>query len=368
MNSNNLVKTELYRLKLDGWNDRVIRKLLLIQKRKPIFEILKEAHLIGSPTFQVMFKSQFKWRTSRDKLTFLMHLVTNSNHQMDFSSSAKYHFDPHLPPDSLFLKEISSLVVNSYPKTKFDLGPDYIGFNDQLGAQLQLFRQLIDQQNIRFVCQYSEKNNLDHFYGLLDYLKSKNTDPELRIESNYHSKYLRNLGFKRQKNFKVETLDRRSEFIFSLSLGHPLVSQWINGTKLLPDGSMDLTADYSDEAQEAILDGESFNYGNTRFLHRYLDVNQPKVDDVRTTIKNLHRWTSESDWYAAHAGSFADIVRHDSLVDLVAWDHYQIAVDENEDLLQRKYHDFVNYCRARGVNRGFDDYYRRYDQSHWFQG
>lgn len=350
-----LIEAQINRLSQDGWRDRALIVLIKGGKKEYLASRFQDVHLIGSKTFIRMFRVM---GDPREKLMFLMKLVTNSRGLMDFSPYATYQFDPDLGPDNKFFTYIADLVTASYPETKKDHGSNYIGLNDSLGAKIQLFRQLIDQQNINFLLRYAKKIQKPPYQALLIYLKNKNQPPQFRVEANFHSKYLRSENFRRQKTFKVEVLDKRCEYIFSLNLGHPLVSQWVDGARLLPDGSFDLGFDYSDSQQENILDGESFNFGNTKYQHRYLDVNQPVVPDLRTKFKNQHRWISEDDWYSKTSGNFADLIRENSELDLNAWDEYQISVGENEDLLVQKYRDFVQYCRNQNANLGFAQYYK----------
>ncbi|BDR57368.1 DUF3114 domain-containing protein [Xylocopilactobacillus apis] len=363
MKSEQLIKLEIESLRRDGWNRRALKTLINVINSDNLKDQLIQAHLIGSEIFSLLIEAQFKKSSNyRQVLSFIMGLVTNTNGEIDFSLQAPYHFDPKMGPDNPFLSDFAKWVRQAYFESQRDQGPEYVGLNDQLGCQLQIFRQLIDQQNVRFLINYSQNERTNMYQGLLRYLKNKNIKPKFSVEANFHSKYLKEQGFSRQKNFKIEVENQMSEFIFSLDLGHSIVSQWVRGTRLLPDGTMDLTYNYTDLEQENILDGESFNYGygGTKFQHRYLDVNQPVVNDVRTKLKAEHRWTSENDWYAVNAGDYADIVRQDSETDILAWDDYQLYVKQDESQLLQKYRDFVDFCRMQNVNKGFADYYKKY--------
>lgn len=351
-------------LQRDGWFKRAIKVGLSGNSSCEIQTNYQAIHLVGSAVFQRMLQVQFPF-SQRDRLAFLVELVTNSQGKLDFSPNARYHFDPQLGPAHPFLQQIARWVCHSYPKTN----SQSVGLNDHLGKKLQLFRQLIDQHNIRFLRDYAQEQHLPVFAALLKYCQEQQIKPQFQVSANFHSKYLKQQQFTRQKNFKVEVGRQVSEFVFSLELGHSLVSQWVTGTRLLPDGSMDLSYPYSLGEQENILDGESFNYGyvGQKGQHWSLDVNQPKIADVRTYLKRQNKWTSPSNFAANPPGQFADLIRHNSLVDLAAWDDYQKSCQSNETLLTAKYHDFVAHCQSQKLNKGFAAYYRQFGSHHWFQ-
>ncbi len=355
-------------LKFDGWKSRSIKVGLQGHTSIEILNNYYNAHLIGSLTFRRMLQMQWPHQ-KRKRLSFLMKLVTNSQGNMDFSPQARYHFDPKLGPNHIFLQEIANWVCQIYPLPIWKTNFKDIGFKDPLGHKLQLFRQLIDQQNIRFLSAYAQKKQLSVFMALLTYLKENDLSPKLQVDASFHSKYLKKQCFKRQKTFKVEVANQVSEFIFSLDLKHPLVSQWIDGSKILADGSMNLDYPYTLAEQENILNGESFNYGyvGTKGQHRYLDVNQPEIFDVRTNLKRKKLWTSPRNFLSNSNGCFANLIQHDNLVDLWSWDDYQRSCKSNENLLVAKYQDFVTYCRQRKFNLGFADYYHHYGANHWFK-
>ncbi|ALS03381.1 hypothetical protein ATZ33_18115 [Enterococcus silesiacus] len=274
----------------------------------------QRAFLVGSTIYTQMFvKSQL---LDREKTMLVInHLGGELDENGDlYFGPSEYQFCPQMPPGSFFLASYSEAVQRAYPngliiakadkkRTKTAIKQKYVA-----ETKIHQFRNHLDKANIDYVENYKKSYGLKNDEVAIKMILRNNwfyADPQYHNRARLVGdiltedlcegtgtlsvkglvKKIRNRGFYR----KILSGDYHSEFI--LDEQGQLLTQWKTSNES------------SDYFESAIVNGESFNYGNRpredpHQTHHKLDGNPPRYFDThkRNELKKI--WRSPTDnWF-----------------------------------------------------------------------